>query len=121
MVRGRFTIPTRVFLNAEQREKLFQLARDHEVELPDLLTELLVSFLEHLPGEEQAEGVADAAPADDIQAEIQHRRAELRRLRARAMASGGSAPLWLSHYVQELERELGRLEGGAANRAQDAP
>jgi hypothetical protein len=120
MARGRFTIPTRVFLNAEQREKLFQLAREHEVELPELLTELLVSFLEHLPSEEQAAADTDAAPADDTRAEIQQRRAELRRLHARAVASGDSAPPWLSHYVQELERELGRLEE-RAGRAQDTP
>jgi hypothetical protein len=106
---GQFTIPTRVFLNAKQREKLFLLAREHDVDLPELLTELLVSFLEHLPEYERS--VAEPEAVSDQEAEIRQRRAELRRLRARAVAGGDAAPAWLQQYTADLEREIQRLEG----------
>ncbi len=109
MSRGRFTIPTRVFLNEEQREKLFVLARDHEVELPELLTELLISFLDHLP--DYAEEQDTAAAPGDKESEIRQRRAELRRLRARVVTAGSAAPHWLKSYITDLEQELARLEG----------
>jgi hypothetical protein len=112
MTEGRFTIPSRVFLTAAQREKLFVLAREHDIDLPELLTELLVSFLEHLP--EYEEKTAPPEPANDANAtdeELRQRRAELRRLRARAVAGGDAAPPWLTRYIADLEREVGRLEG----------
>jgi hypothetical protein len=109
MSEGHFTIPTRVFLTAEQREKLFVLAREHDVDLPELLTELLVSFLEHLPGYE--EDGTSPEPTSESAEELRLRHAELRRLRARAVAAGDAAPRWLTSYIADLEREVGRLEG----------
>jgi HPt (histidine-containing phosphotransfer) domain-containing protein len=106
---GQFTIPTRVYLSDAQREKLFVLARDHGVDLPDLLTELLAAFLDHLPDEE-----SPAAPASESDSDLAHeigqRRAELRRLRARATVGGSAAPPWLARYIADLESELARLE-----------
>jgi hypothetical protein len=110
MSEGRFTIPTRVFLTAAQREKLFVLAREHDVDLPELLTELLVSFIEHLPDYTE-EDTASPEPTSDQQEELRLRHAELRRLRARAVAAGDAAPRWLTNYIADLEREVGRLEG----------
>jgi hypothetical protein len=106
---GLFTVPTRVYLTSEQREKLFVMARDHGVDLADLLTELLASFLDHLPDDVPAEA-AIPEPAADEADELHQRRAELRRLRARAVAGGESAPAWLPGYIAELEQELTRRE-----------
>jgi hypothetical protein len=109
MARGQFTIPTRVYLTNEQREKLFVMARDHDVDLADLLTELLASFLDHLPDYAAAEA-PPAEPAADHETEIRERRAELRRLRARAVAGGDTAPPWLQGYIADLEQEIARRE-----------
>jgi hypothetical protein len=109
---GKFAVPTRVFLTAEQREKLFVMARDQGIDLPDLLTELLTSFLDHLPEQQAAAAEEPAAeePADIAQ-QIRSRRAEIRRLRARATIGGDAMPPWLHGYIAQLESELRRLEG----------
>jgi hypothetical protein len=109
MARGQFTIPTRVYLTSEQREKLFVMARDHGVDLADLLTELLASFLDHLPDYAPTEA-APPEPAADQETEIRERRAELHRLRARAVAGGDTAPSWLQSYIADLEQEITRHE-----------
>jgi hypothetical protein len=109
MARGQFTIPTRVYLTSEQREKLFVMARDHGVDLADLLTELLASFLDHLPDYTPTDAVPPE-PAPVQETEISERRAELRRLRARAVAGGETAPPWLQGYIADLEQEIARRE-----------
>jgi ribosomal protein L29 len=106
---GQFTIQTRVYLTTEQREKLFTLTREHDIDLPELLSELLGSFLEHLP-DYAAEAEADDTDADELTREIQQRRAELRRLRARATTGGEAMPRWVRRYIADLERELEKLE-----------
>lgn len=113
MAEGHYTIPTRVYLSAQQREQLLLLLRQHEIDLPDLLTELLISFLEHLPEETPApaDETEKAEEPDSAEAEkLRERRAEVRRLRARLKMLGNEAPHWLASYVAELEREIARLE-----------
>lgn len=111
-LQGQFTIQTRVYVNNEQREKLFVMARDHDLQLPELLTELLASFLDHLPDyAAQLDLVpADEPTPDDVAAQIQQRRAEIRRLRARAMIGGDAMPAWLHRYIKDLESEIQQLE-----------
>ena len=48
--------------------------------------------------------------APDRTAELQQRRAELARLRARRETAGSRAPAWLHAYIAELEAEIRRLE-----------
>jgi hypothetical protein len=110
MSEGRFTIPTRVYLAPEQREKLLLLTREHDLDLPELLTELLASFLDHLPEYEHASTPADGESEDDIQ--LRQRRAEVRRLRARVVAGEDTTNAWLGDYIADLESEIGRLEAG---------
>ncbi len=111
MAGGRFTIQTRVYLTAEQREQLFIMARDHGIDLPELLTELLASFLDHLPDYTSDEAPPMEEPdTSDIAQQIRQRRAEIRRLRARATAGGDAPPRWLKSYIADLESELARLE-----------
>lgn len=111
MTKGRFTISTRIYLTEEQRDKLITLVREHDVHVPDLLTELLVSFLDHLPESELAAFLqAETVPDDDIHAELQQRRNEVRRLRARATTGGADMPAWLQTYIVDLENEIQRLE-----------
>ncbi len=111
MTKGRFTISTRIYLTEEQRDKLITLVREHDVNVPDLLTELLVSFLDHLPECEKATFLTvETVPDDDIHAELQHRRNEVRRLRARATTGDAEIPTWLQTYIADLENEIKRLE-----------
>lgn len=110
MAEGQFTVATRVFLNAAQRDRLNALVREHNIDLPELLTELLVSFLEHLPSEEKSIP-AESEPTSEVEQEIRQRRAELRRLRVRMATTGDATPAWLARYIADLERELARLEG----------
>lgn len=111
MVQGKFTIPTRVYLTAEQRETLFALSREHDIDLPDLISELLASFLEHLPTYDESDIDEDVtSDTDQIGQEIRQRRAEIRRLRARALTSGDGVPPWLTRYIADLENEIRRLE-----------
>lgn len=114
MAQGHYTISTRIYLTARQRERLLLLAREHDIDLPELLTELLVSFLEHLPeeaptpaGERDEPGEQDNPDAE----KLRERRAEVRRLQARLTMLGDEAPRWLASYVVELEGEVARLEG----------
>ncbi len=105
---GLFTIPTRLFLSREHRRKLDMLVREQGVDLPELLTELMVNYLDQIPELERA--VADV-PRPDITAELNHRRAELRRLRARLAMEGPNAAPWLRSYIRDLEGEIERMEG----------
>ncbi|NJO05701.1 MAG: hypothetical protein HC876_09365 [Chloroflexaceae bacterium] len=119
MSEGRFTIPTRVQVTAEQRERLYALLRQHDFDLTELLTELLASFLDHLPQIEQ-EQIEPPPDKDDLAREIRERRAELRRLQARAVIGGDTAPIWVSRYIADLESELARLEARSRQREVEA-
>lgn len=112
---GFFTVPTRVYLSTAQRERLMRLVQQHGVDVPELLSELLISFLDHLPEPEQdalLQPETDdhvAARAEEREAEIRARRAEIRRLRARAATGGETTPPWLQSYIADLEGEVQRL------------
>jgi hypothetical protein len=105
MDEGRFTIPSRVYLSAAQRDELERLLRHQERELDELLTELLGAYLESNPAPQAPE--APAAPPDD---ELRRRRAELRRLRPRLNDPHNPPPPWLTQMAAELEAEIARLE-----------
>ncbi len=105
---GLFTIPTRIFLTAEHRYKLEALVMREGIDLPDLLTDLLVDHLDTMPDIEIA--VAEPPP-QNVETELKQRRSELRRLRTRLMTEGPQVPQWLKSYIADLEGEIARLEG----------
>lgn len=113
---GQFTIPTRVYLTDDQRQKLMVMVRQQQVDLPDLLTELLVSFLDHLPDTEKLEMLdpQPEEPQESSDVQLKRRRSELRRLRTRIEARGTEAPPWFAGYVTQLEREIKILEESVA-------
>jgi hypothetical protein len=92
----------------EQREKLLLLTREHDLDLPELLTELLASFLDHLPEYESAS--TPAASESEADTQLRQRRAEVRRLRARVVAGEDTTNAWLGEYIADLESEIDRLE-----------
>jgi hypothetical protein len=110
MPAGYFTIPTRIYLTDEQREKLMMMVRKHEVDVPELLTELLISFLDHLPEYEDQPDSGSEPESGSLEAELRQRRSELRRLRLRVAQSSDTAPPWLKGYMSDLENEIQRLE-----------
>ncbi len=121
MERGRYTIPSRVYLTGAQREQLMRLLREREIDLDDLLTELLESFLTVVPDEDPAAHAPPAAATGthtnaDRAAELRRRRSELRRLRMRlASSSTDSIPPWMSGYLADLETEVRRLEAAGGS------
>lgn len=108
MREGLFTIPTRLFLTLEHRRKLEALVLKQGVDLPELITELVVNYLDQLPDLEPEE-VAEPPPLE-VEAELQQRKAELRRLRARLATEGKHAPEWIKSYIADLESEIARME-----------
>ncbi len=108
---GRFVIPTRIYLTAAQRSQLERLLRQQEHDLPELLSELVVALLDQQPSPEP-EPDRPPAPADPaaLQQQIAQRRAEMRRLKVRAVQGGGAAPAWVQQYLAELAQEVQRLE-----------
>lgn len=105
MDEGHFTIPTRIYLTAEQRDRLDRLLRHQELELDELLSALAVAYLA-----EQPEPPAADPPADDTAELLRARRAELRRLRPKLSDRHNPPPPWLTAMAAELETEIARLE-----------
>ncbi len=101
---GTYTISTRLFLTAEQRAKLEQLVRAERVDVADMVSTMVGTYLDTLPTPENT-----AATSADRRMDTRQRRAELARLRARRDAAGTSAPTWLNTYIADLEAEIQRL------------
>lgn len=102
---GTYTIPTRLFLNGDQRAKLEHLVRSGETDVADLVTRVISEYLDTMP-----EPKPSPVEVRDRRADIRQRRAELARLRARREAAGNAAPVWLNTYIADLEAEIRRLE-----------
>lgn len=107
---GFFTIPTYIFLKLEQRRKLEALVRDQGVDLPTLLTDLLVGHLDTLPEAPPPPVADDSSQREGL---LRQRRGELQRLRSRLAVTGAEPPAWMAHYIADLEAEIARLERGA--------
>ncbi|MFV9503491.1 MAG: hypothetical protein AB4911_02885 [Oscillochloridaceae bacterium umkhey_bin13] len=107
MDEGRYTIPTRIYLNGQQRVKLLHLLEQHELELDHWLSQLVDRELANHPDPPDL-------PTDDQSTarahEILRRRAELRRLRPRLVDPHNPAPAWLRQLAADLEAEIARLE-----------
>lgn len=112
--KGLYAIPTRLYLDDSQRDKLMNLVRTHQVDIPDLVTELVVSFLDHLPESDQW-AFMTADPEDiSLESELQKRRAEVLRLRRRMARIVGDVPGWFTTYIASLEQEIQHLEAAHA-------
>jgi hypothetical protein len=105
MDEGRFTIPARIYLTAEERAKLEHLLEAEEHTLDDLLTELVAAFLAGQP-----DPPPSSRPASGAAEELRRRRAELRRLRPKLNDPHNPPPAWLTAMATELEAEIRRLE-----------
>jgi hypothetical protein len=102
---GLFTIPTRLYLTLEQRERLERLVRAHAIDLAELVSQVFADYLDALPDPPPSD-----EPAPDRTAELERRRSELARLRARRQRAGPDAPAWLHSYIAQLEAEVQELE-----------
>ncbi|MBC8162026.1 MAG: hypothetical protein H7Z42_12485 [Roseiflexaceae bacterium] len=102
---GTYTIPARLFLTPEQRAKLDQLTRVERVDISELVTNVVGTYLDGLPAPEIVPNASTERSAD-----TRKRRAELARLRARREAAGAAAPAWLSTYIADIEAELRQAE-----------
>jgi|YNPBryBLVA2012_1023415.scaffolds.fasta_scaffold01195_12 hypothetical protein len=111
MDEGRFAIPTRIYLTATQRAKLLRLLEHADRDLDELLSELVVAYLET-----QAEPPAPPPePSGALEAALRQRKAELRRLRPRLHDPHNPPPAWLRQMVADLEQEIKRLEHECAS------
>ena len=102
---GAVTIPIRLFLTAEARERIEAWTHARERDLADLVSQIVADYLDTLPDTAPA-----PEPARDSGELLRQRRGELGRLRARRDAAGAQAPAWLASYIAELEAEIQRLE-----------
>ncbi len=106
MDEGRFAIPTRIYLTATQRARLLRLLEHADRDLDDLLSELVVAYLET-----QAEPpTPPPEPSDALDAALRQRKAELRRLRPKLHDPHNPPPVWLRQMAADLEQEIARLE-----------
>jgi hypothetical protein len=104
---GAYTVPTRLYLTAQQRLKLERLLRERQLDMAEVVSEIVAAHLDALPDAPPP----PPAPADPA-AELRARRGELARLRARRDAAGDTAPAWLHAYIAELEAEIRSMEQG---------
>ncbi|NCC36492.1 MAG: hypothetical protein EOM24_31440 [Chloroflexia bacterium] len=110
-MQGRFTIPTRIYLEPSERERLLALLRREGRTLDDLVTALVQAHLAHVP--EPAEPSSEhqeRAVGETMVGELHQRRTELRRLRFKLHDPHNEPPHWLRTMVSELEAEIARLE-----------
>jgi hypothetical protein len=104
---GAFTIPTRIYLSAERRAKLEALLRLQARDLDDLLSELVVAYLDA----QAAPAPPDPAdPQVSLRDELRRRRGEVRRLGPVLNDRHNPPPPWLIALAADLEREIARLE-----------
>ena len=104
---GAVTIPIRLFLTPEARERIEAWTHARERDLADLVSQIVADYLDTLPDTSPAPA---PEPNRDNAEQLRQRRAELGRLRARRDAAGAQAPAWLASYIAELEAELKRLD-----------
>src|SRR5215207_3397234 len=93
---GAVTIPIRLFLTAEARVRIEAWTHAREIDLADLVSQIIGSYLDTLPDTPPA---PVPAPTTDGAEQLRARRAELGRLRARRDAGGAQAPTWLVSYI----------------------
>ncbi|WP_110518361.1 hypothetical protein [Herpetosiphon llansteffanensis] len=105
---GFFTLPCRVILPAEQRDRLERLCRARSMEVSDLVSELVVQYLDEVPDAALAEPIPEPY-APSLSEQLRQNERELRRLRMRQNQLGASAPGWLDNYVADIEREIAAL------------
>jgi len=103
-----FTLPCRLVLPVPQRDRLERLCRARGQDINDVVSEIVLAFLDDLPDSELAEPRPEAEGPSLAEQLRQHQR-ELRRLRQRQQQLGPAAPPWLANYVSDLEREINLL------------
>ncbi|HJZ46097.1 MAG TPA: hypothetical protein VKE41_02985 [Roseiflexaceae bacterium] len=103
---GAATVPVRLFLTPSARQQIEQAIQEQGVDLADLVSQIVATYLDTLPAAPPA-----PEPARDSSVDLRQRRAELGRLRARRDVAGSAAPAWLVSYIAELEAEIHKLEG----------
>lgn len=114
---GYFMLPCRLLLPTIQRERLERLCRAQQQEINDVVSEIVLAYLEELPDDRLAEP-RPAVVGPSIAEQIRQHERELRRLRVRQTQLGSAAPAWLAHYVVDIERELNLLREQAAGEPQ---
>ena len=102
---GTFTIPTRLFVSPEHRQRLERIVREQGIDLAELISRIVAEHLDAL-----AETPPQPEPKLDTSAALEQRRVELARLKARRDAEGARAAAWLHAYIAELEADVRRLE-----------
>lgn len=101
---GQFSIPVRLLLTSEQRNRLFVLCQQDHADVTDVVTKIIGNYLDT---REDLIMPVEEAP-DTTQAEHAALRRQLRQLRMQASRLGSDTPPWLHGYIAELEQELAR-------------
>ena len=88
-----FTLPCRLVLPVPQRDRLERLCRARGQDINDVVSEIVLAFLDDLPDSELLLALAQAAQLALMLAQL----------------LGPAAPPWLANYVSDLEREINLL------------
>ena len=105
---GYFTIPCRMLLTPEQRDRLERLCRARQQDINDLVTDVVLAYLDDVPDDALAEPIPEPYQPS-IAEQLRQNERELRRLRMRQRQLGTSAPAWLAGYVTDIERDIAQL------------
>ena len=108
MSHGYFVLPCRLVLPTEQRERLERLCRARGQEISDVVSEIVLLYLDELPDTDLAEPrPAEVGPT--LAEQLRQHQRELRRLRNSQQQLGPAAPAWLANYISDIEREIASL------------
>lgn len=121
MGKGWFSVPTRLYLSAEEREKVLRMIQEQGIELGDLLADLLRKYLAQQEESASttsspidAEGQASAGDPQslaELEGNIRKLRDEIEHLRERAARLDEQQRAdWLQGYIEDMEQEIKRME-----------
>ncbi|HEY1014270.1 MAG TPA: hypothetical protein VGE07_16270 [Herpetosiphonaceae bacterium] len=110
---GVFVLPCRLLLPLEQRDRLERYCRRRDQELSDVVSEIVLAYLDELPDHELAAPLPPA-PGPSLAEQLRQYERDLRRLRMRRQQLGSAAPPWMDGYIADVEQEIVHLRARRA-------
>ena len=104
-----WSLPSRIILPLPQRERLERLCRARNQEISDVLSDIVLAYLEELPDEALAEPLPPAYEPT-LQEQLHQHERELRRLKIRRNQLGNAAPAWIDSYMNDILQEIDSLK-----------
>lgn len=110
---GYFAVPCRLLLPLEQRDRLERYCRGRDQELSDVVSEIVLAYLDELPDHQLAAPLPPAV-GPTVAEQLRQYERDLRRLRMRRQQLGPMAPAWMDGYMADVEQEIANLRARQA-------